>query len=99
MSDVHPARQRRLGPAPSDEELMAAHTGGDADAFAQLYRRYAQPLLRLMLRQQRFDEEALDLVQQTFLQVHRARADYDPNRRFRPWLYAIALNLSREAMR
>jgi RNA polymerase sigma-70 factor (ECF subfamily) len=83
----------------SDEQLMVAHTGGDAEAFAQLYRRYVQPLLRLMVRAQRSDEEARDLVQQTFLQLHRARADYDASRRFRPWLYAIARNVSREAFR
>jgi RNA polymerase sigma-70 factor (ECF subfamily) len=78
---------------------MAAHNAGDPEAFAQLYARYVQPLLRLMMRQQRCKDDAHDLVQHTFLQVHRARADYDPSRRFRPWLYAIALNLSREALR
>jgi RNA polymerase sigma-70 factor (ECF subfamily) len=78
---------------------MAAHAAGDRAAFPELYRRYLQPLLRLMARQHRIGDDARDLVQQTFLQLHRARADYDPSRRFRPWLYTIALNLSREGLR
>jgi len=78
---------------------MAAHAKGDRGAFPELYRRYLQPLLRLMARQHRNGDDAHDLVQQTFLQLHRARADYDPGRRFRPWLYTIALNLSREGLR
>jgi len=99
-------RNRRPQPSPvpeaaqvSDEQLIVGHAAGDREAFPQLYRRYLQPLLRLMVRQHRNGDEAHDLVQQTFLQVHRARADFDPSRRFRPWLYAIALNLSRESLR
>jgi len=78
---------------------MVAHAAGDPEAFVQLYQRYLQPLLQMMVRRHRFSDEARDLVQQTFLQVHRARADYDPSRRFRPWLYTIARNLSHEALR
>jgi RNA polymerase sigma factor (sigma-70 family) len=83
----------------SDEALIVAHAAGDPAAFPEIYRRYLQPLLRLMVRQHRIGDDAHDLVQQTFLQVHRARADFDPSRRFRPWLYTIALNLSREGLR
>jgi RNA polymerase sigma-70 factor (ECF subfamily) len=93
-----------VAPAPdqldvSDEALMMAHTAGSNDAFRELYRRYAQALLRLMLRAHRSKEEARDLVQQTFLQLHRARNDYDPNRCFRSWLYTIAINVNRGALR
>jgi RNA polymerase sigma-70 factor (ECF subfamily) len=38
-------------------------------------------------------------VQQTFLQLHRARADFRPGSRLRPWLYTIALNLGRQHLR
>lgn len=82
-----------------DEALMAAHAAGHPDALAVLFGRYAQPLLRLMLRDLRAREDARDLVQQTFLQMHRARADYDPALRLRPWLYTIALNVKREYLR
>jgi len=78
---------------------MRAHAAGDRRGLSQLFDRYFEPLLRLMQRDLSATEEARDLVQQTFLQVHRARADYDPRQRFRPWLYTIALNLKREYLR
>jgi RNA polymerase sigma-70 factor (ECF subfamily) len=53
----------------------------------------------MMVRRHTSPHDARDLVQQTFLQVHRARADYDASRLFRPWLYSIARNLSHEALR
>ena len=85
--------------AASDEALMRAHAGGDPRALAVLFERYFDRLVRVMQRDLAMAEEARDLVQQTFLQVHRARADYDPALRFRPWLYTIALNLKREHLR
>jgi RNA polymerase sigma factor (sigma-70 family) len=83
----------------SDEELMLAYVGGDASAFHELFRRYAPLLLRVMRRELSSQSEAQDLVQQTFLQIHRARNDFDPGRRLKPWVYTIALNLKREYLR
>jgi RNA polymerase sigma-70 factor (ECF subfamily) len=83
----------------TDEELMKAYVRGDAAAFKVLFERYAPKLERLMLRELYAREEARDLVQQTFLQLHRARNDFDPEQRFKPWLYTIALNLQREHFR
>ncbi len=40
--------------------------------------------------------DAADLVQKTFLHVHRARKDYQVGRPVRPWIYTIALNVRRE---
>jgi RNA polymerase sigma factor (sigma-70 family) len=83
----------------SDEELMLAHATGDPSAFRELFERHAAPLARLMLRDLFMREEANDLVQQAFLQLHRARFDFDPKQRLKPWLYTIALNLKREHFR
>ena len=79
----------------TDEGLMAAYAAGDHRALEALFNRYAAVLLRVLQRQV-VSEQAEDLVQQTFLQVHRARHDFDPSQRFRPWLFTIALNLRRE---
>lgn len=78
---------------------MLAYLGGDRSAFKELFERYAPKLERLLLRDVYAREEIRDLVQQTFLQLHRARLDFDPSQRFRPWLYTIALNLKREHFR
>ena len=78
---------------------MAAYVAGDSGAFDELFTRYAPILLRVMRQQLRSQEEANDLVQQTFLQLHRARRDFRSDARLRPWLFTIALNLKREHLR
>jgi len=79
--------------ARSDEELMAAYVAGDHTAFAALFRRYAPMLLRLMHHRINRRQDADDLVQQTFLQLHRSRHDFRAGAALRPWLFTIALNL------
>jgi RNA polymerase sigma-70 factor (ECF subfamily) len=83
----------------SDEQLMSAYVAGDAAAFRALFERYAPLLLRSMARELFAREEANDLVQQTFLQLHRARRDFDPSQKLKPWLFTIAMNLKREYFR
>ncbi len=78
---------------------MAAYVAGDGTAFDELFERLA-PVLHRVMRQQLFrQEEANDLVQQTFLQLHRARNDFEPGAKLRPWLFTIAMNLKREHFR
>jgi RNA polymerase sigma factor (sigma-70 family) len=83
----------------SDEELMQAYVAGDTAAFRELFARYAPLLARVLARQLRSSQEANDLVQQTFLQLHRARNDFRADAKLRPWLFTIALNLKREHFR
>lgn len=78
---------------------MARYVGGDADAFRLLYERYA-PRLNGLFRRGIKDASAVnDLVQQTFLQLHRARLDFRLDSKLRPWLFSIALNLKRRHFR
>jgi RNA polymerase sigma-70 factor (ECF subfamily) len=88
-----------LAESRSDEQLMSAYVSGDAAAFRVIFERYAPVLLRAMLRELYVREEANDLVQQTFLQLHRARADFDAGQKLKPWLFTIAMNLKREYFR
>lgn len=83
----------------SDEALMRAHVDGDALAFAELFRRYTPRLRRILHWQVPIRVEVEDLIQQTFLQVHRARRDFDSAQSFRPWIFTIAFNLKREHLR
>ena len=78
----------------SDEALAAGVAGGDAAALDALYLRYAPPTLRLVRRITRDHELAQDLTQETFARVWR-RAETFEGSRFRGWLFAIALNLTR----
>ena len=83
----------------SDEELMTAYVAGDHAAFGDLFKRYAPKLQRVLGRGLSRREVTEDLVQQTFLQLHRARLDFRPGARVRPWLFTIAFNLRREYFR
>jgi RNA polymerase sigma-70 factor (ECF subfamily) len=78
---------------------MAAYIAGDKAAFRELFRRYTPLLQRAMARDLRSAEEANDLVQQTFLHLHRSRLDFEPGRKLKPWIFTIALNLKREFFR
>lgn len=85
---------------PSDEALMKQYVlEGDRHAFEVIFRRYG-PRLRGMFRRAGVSEAiAQDMVQQTFLHVHRARNDFRLDGRLRPWLFAIGMNVRREHFR
>lgn len=80
----------------SDEELMRAYVAGDEAAFRTLFDRYVPQLMRLARRRLDSDEQAREVVQQTFFQLHVARHDFREGARLRPWLFTIAMNLVRE---
>lgn len=83
----------------SDKELLEAHLGGKADAFAALSERYARDLYGFLFRFVGDPVIAEDLVQETFLQIHLAAQSFDFSRPFKPWLYTIAANKARDFLR
>jgi RNA polymerase sigma-70 factor (ECF subfamily) len=83
----------------TDEELMEAYRQGDNRAFEQLFARYAPRLGRSLRRRVRNTADADELLQQTFLHLHRARHDFRSGTRLRPWLFTICRNLEREYFR
>ena len=83
----------------SDEALMQAYIKGDQAAFAELFKRYT-PLLSYIARGYLANpSDAVDILQQSFLQLHRARLDYATDRPLRPYLTTICVNLCRESYR
>jgi RNA polymerase sigma-70 factor (ECF subfamily) len=70
--------------------LMVAYQGGDLAAFEQLHALLAPPLGRWLRGHSRDGAETEDLLQETFLQIHRARHTYDAAYPVAPWAYAIA---------
>src|SRR3954464_3724712 len=72
------------------KELMQRYCDGDASAFRELYALVAPRLLGYLLKMARSRALADDLLQQTFLKVHRARAAYIRGADPVPWIYAIA---------
>lgn len=83
----------------SDEELLRLHRTGQTGAFEALMNRYSGELFRFLVRFLRDRALAEDVFQDTFLQVHLAAEGFDVSRRFKPWLFTIAANKARDAMR
>lgn len=82
----------------TDEELMSAYVAGEVVALDELFHRHAPRLLSILARGiPRAD--AADLLQQTFLQLHRSRHDFRQGARLRPWLFTIAINVKRQHLR
>ena len=71
-------------------ELMQRYQDGDARAFRERYALVAPRLLGYLVKMTRSRAVADDLLQQTFLKVHRARAAYVRGADPVPWMYAIA---------
>ncbi|MFQ5629627.1 MAG: sigma-70 family RNA polymerase sigma factor [bacterium] len=83
----------------SDEELMLAYAGGDAEAFDRLFVRHGQKIFNLFLRQTGNAELARDLAQETWVRLIDARRRYQPSKSFSSWLYTIAMNLLRDEIK
>lgn len=83
----------------TDEQLLADYVRGDGPAFATLVGRYQQELFAFLQRFVGDAATAEDLFQETFIQVHRNARSFDPQRRFRPWMFTIAANKARDYLR
>lgn len=90
--------QDGLDTAP-DDALMLRFCRGDEAAFELLYQRHAAPVLAFLTRMVRDAALAEDLLQTTFLSFVRARGRYEPGTNVRAWVYAIAANAGRDALR
>jgi RNA polymerase sigma factor (sigma-70 family) len=84
---------------PTDEELMSAYTAGDARAFETLFARLAPRVHGFFLRSFRDEGVADDLLQVTFMKVHRARAQFRPELKLLPWLFAVAARVRLDELR
>jgi RNA polymerase sigma-70 factor (ECF subfamily) len=83
----------------SDEQLLGDYRHGDKGSFGQLVGRYQRELYHFLVRFLGNRAAAEDVFQETFLQVHQSAEQFDPQRRFRPWLFTIAANKARDLIR
>lgn len=80
-------------------ELMVAYQAGELQAFTTLYGSLADPLTRYLVSVTRDAVLAQDLVQETFLAIHRSRRTYLPPLPVRPWVFGVARNVVRRHRR
>lgn len=90
--------QRDL-PTPSDEDLIERFQQGDIYAFELIVKRYKEQLLNFVYRFVGNQEQAEDILQETFLRVYRNRHAYKRVAKFSTWIYTIAGNLARTELR
>lgn len=76
-----------------DIGLMLAFKDGNEAAFDTLYRRHAPPLARYFWRSTMSQELSEELVQETFLKIHRYKHAYEPRASFRTYLYTVARSI------
>lgn len=84
---------------PSDAELLAAHVGGDPDAFAELVRRHRDRLWAVALRTLGDREEAADAVQDALLSAYRAAASFRGESAVTTWLHRVVVNACLDRVR
>jgi RNA polymerase sigma-70 factor (ECF subfamily) len=82
-----------------DYTLIRAIQNGDMVAFNKLVDRYKNRLMNVIGRMLSSQEEAEDIVQETFVRVYQHRQSFNFQHCLSTWIYTIALNLARNELR
>jgi RNA polymerase sigma-70 factor, ECF subfamily len=77
---------------PTDFELAQKAGAGDLMAFEELYRRHFRRVYSLALRMTANPEEAEDLAQDTFIQLHKKIGSFRGDSAFTTWLHRMTVN-------
>jgi RNA polymerase sigma-70 factor (ECF subfamily) len=72
---------------------------GDSDAFRLLVEQHSRAVFRLAFRMTGNEQDAEDVVQETFLRAYRQLDRYEARASFSTWLYRIASNYSLDLIR
>jgi len=72
---------------------------GDEDAFHLIFNRYGRPILSFINNHVQNRELAEELAQETFVRAHRNLGGLRDEMRLSTWLFGIARNVVREAVR
>jgi len=88
-------------PFSEDPDVLAMRSlaDGNDSALNEIMERWVPRLAVYLTRYVGNPTDALDLTQETFVGVYRARNRYRPKARFSTWLFGIASNLARQRLR
>jgi RNA polymerase sigma-70 factor (ECF subfamily) len=84
---------------PTDEQLLARCTAGDAAALRLLFERHQRPLAEYLHRVLADREDAEEAVADVFLKVWRSAASFQGHAAVRNWLYRIATHTALDRLR
>ena len=77
----------------TERDMITRCQQGDKDAFRWVVQTHQRMLFSLALKMLCDEEEAKDMVQETFIRVWQRIRDYNPDRTFSTWIYTIASHL------
>ena len=83
----------------SEESLLLEAKKGDRAAFDVLYNKYKRPILNFVYRLIGNKETAEEVTQEMFIKAYKNLDIFDPKRKFSSWIYTIARNLAKNALR
>lgn len=83
----------------TDGQAVGRARTGDSDAFRVLVERHSRSLFRLAFRMTGNQQDAEDVVQESFMRAYKQLAKFDERATFGTWLYRIAANCSLDLVR
>ena len=83
----------------TEHDIIIRCQQGDKQAFRWVVKMHQQMVFSLALKMLCDEEEAKDMVQDTFIRVWQSIRDYDPQRTFTTWLYTIASRLCMDRLK
>jgi RNA polymerase sigma-70 factor, ECF subfamily len=83
----------------TDADVVALAKAGHHDAFRQLVERHSRAVFRVAYRLTGREEDAEDVVQETFLRAFRQIGQFESRSSFATWLYRIAFNCAHDLLR
>ena len=97
--DLELSESDDLARAVNEARLVEEARCGNRQAFGELVTRYERRLIRVIQQFVKSPELAEDLAQETFMKVYQRLDQFDPSRRFGPWLFRIGVNQTLDYMR
>jgi RNA polymerase sigma-70 factor, ECF subfamily len=82
-----------------DFRVARACAAGDPDVFAELYRAHSDRMKSIAYNHLGSVTDAEDVIQETFLKVHRAAKTYTGEASFSTWMYRILVNTCYDHLR
>ena len=76
-----------------ENHIITACKKGDKEAFRWVVHTYQRMIFSLALKMMADEEEAKDVVQETFIRAWLNIGEYDPQKPFATWLYMIGSRL------
>jgi RNA polymerase sigma-70 factor, ECF subfamily len=93
------AEKRPLEHPDFDESMVEEARTGGPDAFHPIFNRFSKPILMFIYSLIGDRERAEELTQETFIRAYHGLHTFRESGRFSTWLFGIARNVVREAIR